>query len=227
LYRKVGATHPPGTGLMNPFRRSRRTVGAVAAIATLLAAAACERPDPPEPEVGPAAASDGVSPADAVSPAHDGGPTTSATSECVNAADGYSVRYPAAWHVNGSPPFAPCSFFDPEPLELPVDSEVPLEIAVAISVQPIDFATATGETLGRRDLAREPITLAGRKALRIEGETTGEGLHDRGILSYQYFVDFDDRTLIATTYGAGPLPFERKREALDAMMRSLVVHGRE
>jgi hypothetical protein len=150
-----------------------------------------------------------------------------ATSECVNADDGYSVRYPSGWHVSAGPPFEPCSFFDPEPLELPVASEVPAELAVTISMEPIDFATATGETLGGRNFAREPISIAGRQALRIEGETTGDGLYDRGIRSYQYFVDLGDRTLIATTYGAGPLPFERKREALDAMMRSLVLHGRE
>lgn len=207
---------------MDPLWNCRRAVGIVAAVVTLLAAAACERRDPPEPEVAPAPGTDTVSAADG-----GGGRTTAATSECVNADDGYSVRYPATWYVVAEPPFAPCAYFDPEPLELPVNSEVPLEIAVTVDVEPIDFVAATAESLGRRDLAREPITIGGRQAVRIEGETTGEGLYDRGIRSYQYFVDLGGRTLIATTYGAGPLPFDRKREALDAMMRSLVVHERE
>jgi hypothetical protein len=57
--------------------------------------------------------------------------------------------------------------------------------------------------------------------MRIEGESTGEGLHDRGIRSYQYVVDLGDTSMIAVTYDVGEPAFERKRQVLDAMMATL------
>lgn len=75
--------------------------------------------------------------------------------------------------------------------------------------------------MGRRDLSRESATVDGRPAMRIESETTGEGLYDAGIRSYQYFVDLGDATMVASTYDVGTLSFDRKRRILDAMMETL------
>lgn len=143
------------------------------------------------------------------------------TAECVNEAESYSVQYPADWHVNTEGVLGSCSLFDPDPIEVPRDSEIPLEIAVIIDVESIPFTAATGDVLGRRDLVRERTTVAGREAMRIEAESTGEGLYDRGIRSYQVFVDLGDRTMIAATYDVGSLDFERKRRLLDLMMETL------
>ncbi len=147
-------------------------------------------------------------------------PAMAETAECTNPEAGYSIRYPAAWHVNTDEPLGPCALFDPEPIVVPRASEIPIEIAVMIDVEPVPFATLTGNVRGRRDLSRLPVTVDGRQAMRIEGEATGEGLYDRGIRSYQYFVELGDSTLIAGTYDAGSFSFERKRRILDAMLES-------
>jgi hypothetical protein len=141
--------------------------------------------------------------------------------ECVNRAHGYAVRYPADWHVNTGELVAPCSLFDPDPIEVPRDSEIPVSIAVMIGIEPVPLATLTGDVLGRRELTRQPLMVQGREAMRIDGESTGEGLYDRGIHSYEYFVALGDSTLTAATYEVGSLPLERKRLILDAMMETL------
>ncbi len=181
-----------------------------ALLALTLGATACERPDPPERPAG------GTSSESAAGVAAD--PAMEQTTECTNRVEGYAVQYPATWHVNTGEILGPCSLFDPDPITVPRDSEIPLEIAIAIGFEPVPFATLTGGVLGRRDLSRERTTVDGREALRIEGESTGEGLHDRGIRSYQYFVDLGDTTMTAATYSVGAMPFERKRRILDAMM---------
>jgi hypothetical protein len=148
-------------------------------------------------------------------------PATDATSECVNLDEGLVVRYPAGWHVNTGEILGPCALFDPEPIEVPRDSEIPVDIAIMIGFAPVPFETLTGEVLGRRTVARERTTVDGRAAMRIAGETTGEGLHDPGLPSYEYFVDLGDTTMVASTFGAGPLPFDRKRIILDRMMATV------
>lgn len=176
-----------------------------------LGVTACERRESAEPP--PATPAE-----DATRTAAD--PAMEQTSECVNRLEGYAVEYPAAWHVNTGGIVGPCALFDPDPIEIPRDSELPLEVAIRIGLEPVPFAGLAGDVLGRRDLARERTTVDGREAVRIEGESTGEGLYDRGIRSYQYFVDLGDTTMVAATYDVGALPFERKRRILDAMMRT-------
>lgn len=146
------------------------------------------------------------------------------TAGCMNPDAGYTVRYPATWHVNTGEILSPCSLFDPDPIDVPRNSEIPIEIAVMIDVEPVPYATLTGNVTGRRDLSREATTVDGRQARRIEGESTGEGLYDRGIRSYQYFVALEETTMVASTWDAGSLPFERKRRILDAMLETVQFH---
>lgn len=147
--------------------------------------------------------------------------TSGTTSECVNRADGYVIRYPASWEVNSAEIVAPCSLFDPEPIEIPVASEIPLDIAVVIGVEPVAFQTLSGDALGRRDLSRERTTVGGRRAVRIESETTGEGLHDAGIRFHRVVVDLGDRTFVAATYDVGSPSYEAKHAILDQMMATV------
>jgi len=138
--------------------------------------------------------------------------------ECVDRVEGFAVRYPGGWHTYEGEVVGPCSLFDPDPVEVPPASEFPLETAIQIAFEPVTFETVTGEVMGRRTIRRERTTVDGREAARVEGVTTGEGLHEPGVRTYEYFVDLGDTTLVAATYEAGTLPFERKRRILDAMM---------
>jgi hypothetical protein len=53
----------------------------------------------------------------------------------------------------------------------------------------------------RRSVQR--ITVAGRQAMRVESEATGEGLADRGMRSLRYVIDLGGgRSLIASTHDA-------------------------
>lgn len=142
------------------------------------------------------------------------------TAECVNRVEGYAVRYPADWHVNSGEVLGPCALFHPDPFEVPRNSEVPMEIAIAIDFEPVPFARVHGDTIGRRDETQESTSVDGRAGVRVSSVSTGEGLHPPGIRSYHYFIDLGDTTMIATTYDAGTPSFEEKRAVLDAMMAS-------
>ncbi len=140
--------------------------------------------------------------------------------ECVDRVEGYSVAYPARWQTNTGEVLGPCSIFHPDPFEIPRDSEMPVELAVTIGFENMPFAELTGEMPGRREISRERTTVDGRAAVRMVSESTGDGLHERDLRAYQYFVDLGDETMVATTYDAGEPTFERRRRILDAMMRS-------
>jgi hypothetical protein len=147
-------------------------------------------------------------------------PAMRETDLCVDRVEGFAVEYPAGWHRHDGEIFGPCSLFDPQPIEVPRDSELPIEIAIVIGFEPVPFGTVAGTVMGRRDLSREPARVDGREGVRILAETTGEGLHSAGIRLYGYYVDLGDTTLVAETWDAGSLPFQRKRHILDAMMAS-------
>lgn len=183
------------------------------AVTALLAGCDGSRTADGDADIAPAA------PAEA--PRTDADTTLAAMRACENADAGYTVRYPAAWHAHDGEVVAPCSLFHPEPFEVPAFSEVPMEIAISISQQPVPFDSVLTGDRGRRDLSREPTRVGGRQAMRIHSETTGEGLYDAGIRYYHYLVDVGDGTLTATTYDVGSPTFERKRAVLDAMMETL------
>lgn len=86
-----------------------------------------------------------------------------------------------------------------------------------IDVEP----TVTGEVLGRHDKVRGHTRVGGRPAERMEAQSTGEGLYDRGMQSCSYFIDLGGSTMIASTHDAGELPFDRRKRVLDAMMETL------
>ena len=198
---------------MNSVTMRISSTARLVAIATLLAGCDGSRAGGGETEVAPAA------PAEA--PGTRADTTLAAMRQCENSEGGYTIRYPAEWHVHDGEVVAPCSLFHPEPFEVPPFSEIPMEIAIAISVQPVPFDSVLTGDRGRRDLSREPARVGGRQAMRIHSETTGEGLYDAGIRYYHYLVDLGDGTLTATTYDVGSPAFERKRAVLDAMMGSL------
>lgn len=208
----------------------------LAATAFLLLSAACEQDRTAQaPSAVPAAGESAVRAGDGAiggeepaNPPEKLEPVMGETRECVNREKGYSLEYPADWQVNDVELLGPCALFDPDPIEVPENSELPPAIAVAIDVEPVPFATVTGEVIGRREISREATIVDGRTAVRMEAESTGEGLHDRGLRSYHYFIDLGGAmTIVATTHGVGDTPFERKRRILDAMMATLEFHEPE
>lgn len=139
---------------------------------------------------------------------------------CTNDQGGYSVRYPADWHVNSGEVTAACSLFDPEPFDVPEAQDV-TGIAIQISREPVAFDRAAGKDLGMRSVETEEVRVDGRKAIRRTYESTGQALLPEGVRGYQYVVDLEGEALIAGTLDVGDLDFERNRRVLDRMMESL------
>jgi hypothetical protein len=201
-----------GDGRQAAHRGFGRFLGAAALLLGLAAPACSGDKDAPRP--------------DAATPEAAAGPDTALAASCTNDVDGYTVRYPAGWLVNTGEVLPPCSVFDPRNVDIPVDSELPTAIAVAISRQDVGFRQAT-------DFAADPSVdvlsatdaeVDGRPALRAELRHTGRGLYDAGQRSYAWFVDLDGKTLIAVTHDvedADPPPFAARHRILDAMMASV------
>lgn len=152
--------------------------------------------------------------------------TTSATGieltqTCTGAEGGYAVDYPAGWSTNDADVVSPCRFFHPEPFEVPEATEV-FGLAVTIGVEPEPFErVAAPDGMGEEELSREETTVAGRPAVRVETESTGEALLPEGVRSYRYAVDLDGRTLVGVTRDVEGLDYGDNQKVLDAMMSSL------
>lgn len=189
---------------------STRRVLLAAAAALLLAASACGGSSEGEPET--------VTTETETETEASGGDELA--ERCENPDAGYAVRYPAGWHTNDGSVTAPCSFFHPEPFELPEASEPP-PLAVSISREPIALADLAGESPATRVLASEEVEVAGRPALRRETESTGDGLLPAGVRSLEYLVDLDGETLVAVTRSQSGLDFERNGEVLQQMVATL------
>ena len=189
---------------------STRRVLLAAAAALLLAASACGGNSEGEPETVTTETETETEPS--------GGEELA--ERCENPDAGYAVRYPAGWHTNDGSVTARCSFFHPDPFELPEASEPP-PLAVSISREPIALADLAGESPATRVLASEEVEVAGRPALRRETESTGDGLLPAGVHSLEYLVDLDGETLVAVTRSQSGLDFERNGEVLQQMVATL------
>lgn len=93
--------------------------------------------------------------------------------------------------------------------------------AISIRRGPVAFSRVTGDDPATRVVERADVEVAGRPAVRRVTESTGEGLLPEGRRSYEYLVDLDGETLIASTLDGGGRDFGANREQLDEMMRSL------
>ena len=197
------------------MRTNRPTILAI----MLLGLPGCEASTPE----GSADTSRGVLGSDTGSPAADAAP--SLTAECTNSRRRYRISYPEGWSVNTGEILPACSLFDSAPIRIARGTELPDDIAVAIMHEAASFARVTGEQRGVRVLTRTPTTVAGREAVRMEIESTGEALRDAGARSFMYVVNLGDASLILSTHDAGTLDFARKQRIVDAMVQTLELTG--
>ena len=177
------------------------TANAFVAILALLAISACQPPPRDEPVRPPAAA----------------------WKSCTHPKHGFSVSYPADWRTNDGRVLPPCSLFDPSPIVVPEQSEIPFEIAIWIGVEETPFDSNPTSSQWERVLSAETVTVRGAQAVRVEVEATGEGLAERGMRSFRYAVDLGGgRTLVATTHDASP-SYEAHKKVLARMMETIVL----
>lgn len=143
---------------------------------------------------------------------------------CTKSENGFTVtvRYPRGWHTNENGGLPACSAFDPRPVVIPDDSEVPLELAITLGVEKAPLQRVEEPTAATVESTTN-LTVAGRPALRQQLVSTGEGLIDRGVRFVRYLVGLDGSTLVATTYQVQGNDFDRNVEAMDAMANALEI----
>lgn len=139
---------------------------------------------------------------------------------CTGPEDRYEVRYPDDWHTDD--PTA-CRFFDEEPLGEAIGG--PALGAVTVRLEPVAFDDVVGPDETVRVLSSEEATIDGHPAVRQVQESTGAGVGPEGVLSYTYFVELGDETLIASTQDADGVDFDERRRLLDEMVASLRIDG--
>lgn len=145
----------------------------------------------------------------------------SLTKRCSNTKYGFSVSYPAAWQANDGSVLPACSVFDSGPIEIPRNSEIPFDLAIVIMAQRMPFEATVTSTQFERVLSSRAMEIAGRDAVRVEVEATGEGLANRGMRSLRYEIDLGGgRTLIASTHDANSA-YSNNQDVLSRMVQTL------
>lgn len=164
----------------------------------------------------------GPPPAEEPVPTEPTAPAEELAQRCENEEAGFAVAYPGHWHTNSGDVAPACSFFDPEPFEVPEATEAVGVAAIHVYRDPVAFDVVTGEVMGIEILAREEIEVAGRPAVRRETEATGEGLLDAGTRAVEYVVDLGGgETLFASSHDVHGAGFAERVEVLDRMMETL------
>jgi hypothetical protein len=151
-----------------------------------------------------------------------------AWSHCVDAEAGYDVQFPSDWHRGGTvedPGRARllCRFFDPEPFNIPPNSDF---FGTALEVHSVEqtFDDALGSLIDRRfarTVRRDQLTIGPHRAFRLELVATGGGLLARGTKTYAYLVRrlYGSPLLIQTT--APPRRELRYHDIVDHAARTI------
>ena len=143
---------------------------------------------------------------------------------CTNAQYGISVSYPEGWHTNDGSVLPACSVFDPAPIDIPRNSELPFDLAVVLRVETDPVEQLTRSSQWERVLATAQRTIGGRVVTRVEVEATGEGLADRGMRSLRYVVDLGGgRSLVASTHATDDA-YEENKQTLERIVESIAVN---
>lgn len=143
---------------------------------------------------------------------------------------GYALEYPANWHTNVGEVVETCHWFHPRPFQLAPATE---GFGIAVHVRALDgyvdlLAARLVESSASRVVLRETRTVAGRKAIVVETESTGL-VDPAGSRTYTYFVDAEGRTVAgsASQVDMGPgASYADVRAVLERMMGSLRITPR-
>lgn len=145
---------------------------------------------------------------------------------CRNDDAGLTVVYPAAWYAYAGDARWKCLLFDPDPITVTPDSELP-EVAVEILPLEETFATVVAEVENATywtPVRAGETTIDGRPARVFEVESTGEGFFPAGLRRYEFVVDRGDRgTLVIETIGEPGPAYEADRAMVDLMAGAIEI----
>lgn len=142
--------------------------------------------------------------------------------------EGYSVSYPASWHTNTGEVVPECGQFAPEPFEVPAGTDERVA-PVTIFIDPVEFfRAASPDSETSTELSRATTVIDGRQAVRLEQESTGEGLYPAGVEQTIYVVDLaigtddtDPGTLFMTTVDLTEFDYSQSVAVMDRMARTM------
>ena len=178
---------------------------ATAAVAPLLALAACASP---ASGAAPQAAAV-AQPVSVAQPQDDG---TSCTGP-----GGYRVELPAGWSTNEAGVLPACSWFGPGEVVVPEASDVR---TAPVTLQVVDAPLAEAAVPMPDEVGRSELVVGGREAVRMEQVTT-LGLYPEGTRITTWAVDLGGRTLLADAVELSRVDHEHAVAALDAMVEGL------
>ncbi len=212
-----GAASPAPSGVAGATPAASPT-----ASATPPPTAATPQPTP-EPSLAPTAAPATPTP---TAPEPSAIPTGAPTATCRSETVGVTVTYPAAWYAYTGDPRWTCLLFDPQPIEIVPDSELP-PVAVAIfddtrpaATVAADFETASIYTI----LNTGSGIVDGRDAVAYEVENTGEGYYEKGVRQTVVIVDRGGRgSLVLETTGTAGARYDGNVEALVRIVDALKI----
>ncbi|MBW3588281.1 MAG: hypothetical protein KY429_02555 [Actinobacteria bacterium] len=134
------------------------------------------------------------------------------------------MTYPDDWYVNDPETGSACSWFHPDPFELPQNTEA-TNIAIRIAVESADFEDVSeGITRGpgvREVLSQRESTVVGRKSLRVEIISSGEDLYPEGTRQTIWLVNWEENSLVASTTSVAEAEYSDSVRVLDQMIDSL------
>lgn len=141
--------------------------------------------------------------------------------QCSVTSEGVTVSYPAGWHTGRDPDVGACRVFDDQPVDLEVGiGGGPLgPVQVAVLDDSLQRTTMAAPT--QRELSRTDTMMAGRPAVVVDWEATGEGAGPAGLQSHRVFVGLGDRTLMLAAYAVDDHDFDSTSTIVDRMAESL------
>lgn len=140
---------------------------------------------------------------------------------CEDPEVGYRMSYPSDWRTNDGEVVPSCRLFDPRPIEVEPQTEVPLDIAVAVRTTDVSLGRFATEDEAAEVLTSRSTTVDGHEAVVVEARSTGEALLPDDVRSYRYAVDLGDQRLVAVTHDVGEPAYEDTKKVLDQMMEAI------
>ncbi|MHB8891825.1 MAG: hypothetical protein ACYC65_07245 [Candidatus Limnocylindrales bacterium] len=185
----------------------------------------------PEPTASVVAPSDAPSDGPTLQPTSEPTPETplpsvAETATCRSETAHITVTYPASWQTYTGDPRWDCLLFDPEPITVLPDTELP---PVAVGIYPdtrafatvqVDFTTTSVYTV----LQTESGTVGDHDAVAYELENTGEGFYEKGVRQTVVVIDLGDPgCLVMETVGTPGARYDANVEVLVQMVGALQI----
>ncbi len=214
--------HPFGAGSASPSP-SRFALASASPSSPVVATSAPTAPPSAEPTAVAPSDSPAETPAETPTPEPS---VTADTATCRSETVGITVTYPAAWHAYSGDARWTCLLFDPNPITVTPDSELPM-VGIAIFSDTRSAATVLADykstsvyTLINSDTG----TVDGKDAWAYEVENTGEGYYQKGVRQTVVVVDRGSRgSLILETVGNAGEPYDTYIQVLRGVVDAIKI----